>query len=353
MSLISSFESHDNLSILGRRKNGQPLLPTVTKDVADPVYLYLDGLDSIDSKKTMYRCLRQFAVFFLDPVNALPANIAWSDVSYQDIRDFLSHLKHMPYEDKQTGKTDYIELAPATQNLYLNAVRGVLKKACKISTVHPLKKVSTEVYDEIMEIKLVRGSRLVHGKALEQQSIEALVDSFDDDSSLLNIRDKAIFLVMVGCGLRVNELVSMDFPKNVDFGEGKITIIGKGNKERRIKMSEPVIDALLSYVDDVRLEQPGPLWYAMDRWNNVYSERNLSTNAVRKMLKVRSMKAGLDDVKPHDLRRSFATLLLEKGVDLLTVQSLLGHSSADTTKKYDMRDEKHKDAAVDMIWQAT
>ncbi len=141
-------------------------------------------------------------------------------------------------------------------------------------------------------------------------------------------RDKALYLLLYGCGLRIAEALSLNvgsIPLNADA----FIIRGKGNKERLVPVLPIVRRALSSYLKVyVNPEANAPLFVGArgERLNPGVVQRNV--RAIRRYLNLP------DTVTPHALRHSFATHLLQGGGDLRTVQELLGHSSLSATQRY-------------------
>jgi len=148
-------------------------------------------------------------------------------------------------------------------------------------------------------------------------------------------RDKAIFELLYGSGLRVSELVGLNI-NDIDFEFKTVRVKGKGKKERIVPLSGKSIEALTEYLTELKAQRirrtdfgnPDALFL------NKYFKR-ISTRAIRnicnKYIQNISLKTKLT---PHVLRHSFATHLLSNGADLRTVQELLGHSSISTTQIY-------------------
>ena len=119
--------------------------------------------------------------------------------------------------------------------------------------------------------------------------------------------------------------------------DGLIRVIGKGNKERLVYPDTGTQAALADWLT-VRGEFDGPLLLAIRKNGAVdYQNSRLSDQSIYKVIKKRSQQAGVSSCSPHDFRRSFATELLRRDKDLLTVQRLLGHASPKTTERYDRR----------------
>jgi site-specific recombinase XerD len=112
-------------------------------------------------------------------------------------------------------------------------------------------------------------------------------------------------------------------------------VFGKGRRWRTTQLGESAITALNSWIE-VRGTMPGSLFCSIHR-SGALQRRRLSTEAVARIVAGRAHAAGVGKLHPHDLRRAFATRLLETGVDVLVVQRSLGHRSVTTTQIYDCR----------------
>jgi site-specific recombinase XerD len=131
--------------------------------------------------------------------------------------------------------------------------------------------------------------------------------------------------LMYACGLRIEEAVSLR-PAQVDGQQRTIRIIGKGNKERIVLLSQSVLTAMRQSWTKHR----NPQWVFATRVNGDH----VLAGTVRHAFHGACAQAGLSGLVPHNLRHGFATRLLERGVELRVVQMLLGHSSIRTTEIY-------------------
>jgi integrase/recombinase XerC/integrase/recombinase XerD len=148
----------------------------------------------------------------------------------------------------------------------------------------------------------------------------------------LNLRDRALFELAYACGLRAEEIVSLDVA-DIDHDGEQLRVEGKGSKTRFVPAGEVALNAVRIYLDRGRPalrgdgEQPALF---LSR-----SGRRLGTSDVRRRLRAWTARAGVPGgVSPHALRHSFATHLLDGGADLRSIQELLGHSSISTTQVY-------------------
>lgn len=230
------------------------------------------------------------------------------------------------------------EKAPATINTYLSALKGVALESWI------LKLIDTDSYQHIKQIKSVKGSRLTKGRALDKEEISLLFSVCDRDKTATGVRDAAILSVLLGCGLRRAEAVTLDF-SDYDVREGYLKVVGKGNKERKAFLPPTTRSRLNEWIESYRGDVTGPLFTRIRRYKDlVYKE--LSSQAIYHILEERRLQAGLEKFAPHDLRRTFASLMLSNGEDLITVKDAMGHSSLATTQKYDRRgDERLRGAS--------
>lgn len=141
-------------------------------------------------------------------------------------------------------------------------------------------------------------------------------------------RDRAVFEVLYGCGLRVSELSGLNLA-DVDRAERVLRIRGKGRKERLVPYGSKAEAALEAWLE-ARRAKPGEQAVFVNHRGGRLSDR-----AMRSMVKLYSMLlAGDSSLHPHALRHAFATHLLADGADLRSIQELLGHSQLSTTQRY-------------------
>lgn len=153
-----------------------------------------------------------------------------------------------------------------------------------------------------------------------------------DTTKPLGLRNMALLELIYGSGLRVSELLSLKV-SDLHINQKYLTVIGKGNKERIVPISDMAVIALRNYLVKAREE--------LVKEKTPYLFLNLNGDVLSrvgffKVLKKLAQDAGLnpDLISPHTLRHSFATHLLENGMDLRTLQSLLGHEDISTTQIY-------------------
>ena len=286
-----------------------------------PAAVYLSGL-APKSRRTMQQALNAIAQLLTNGTcDAM--TLDWSKLRYQH----TAALRAV-FRDKY---------APNTANRMLAALRRVLQEARR------LKQISPEDYDSAVDIKRIQHTPLLHGRALSEQEISALIEVCFLDPKLTGVRDAAMISILMA-GLRRSEVVSLDY-SDFDPKTGGLKVRrAKGLRDRMTYLPTGAIAAVLDWLA-IRGDEPGPLLYPIAKANQI-TRRRLTDQAVMVVLQKRALQANVDRFSPHDFRRTFISDLLESGADLITVSRLAGHSEPSTTAKYDMRGEAAKQQAV-------
>jgi site-specific recombinase XerD len=260
----------------------------------------------------------------------------------QRIQEFLDHLasRRSPHTVRSYGSDlaqlscfldGEFELSPAKLRLYLRKHgTSPVTRARKLSTLRTfakyLKQAGHLANDptEYLEAPF-RRKRLPKALSLDQTT--ELLDQ--PEAGRTPLRDRALLELMYAAGIRASEVVGVDL-HHIDFAEGTIMITGKGDKQRVTLFGSTCRTALRDYIASERVipTEGDPLFTNKDG-------RRLTTRTVQNVVKRWARRAGLSpEVSPHTLRHSFATHLLDNGVDLKSVQQLLGHESLATTQIY-------------------
>ena len=245
---------------------------------------------------------------------------SWNDVSSADITAYLAEL----YD---------INIASTTVNRRLSAFRGFFAYMCR------------EGFCDSDPAQIVNSPRHGHKlpDVLTYPDIYKLLEQ-PDLTTNAGIRDRAMLETMYGCGLRVSELIAVKLSDILLNGE-MLRVTGKGDRTRIIPIGGCAIDAINSYLADVRsalvkdIARTGDVLFL-----SILQGRPMTRQAVWLMLKAYSVKAGVGigrSISPHTLRHSYATHLLEGGAGLREVQELLGHVSIVTTMIYTHLDISH------------
>src|SRR5215467_5156732 len=247
--------------------------------------------------------LYRFAVY-------LGPEMRWRDVDHVAIRGFLSHLH-------STGLSK-VSVARA-----LAAVRSMFKWLAREGVVqqNPARLVATPRLPK----KLPRVPTL--------EEINGLLDSQMPDNAAFPERDRAIFELLYGCGLRNSELVGIELG-DIEDANSVILILGKGKKQRYVPLEGAAAEALAAYrqVRKQMLASKG-----RNTQHLFINQRGgpLTTRSVGRIVKQIAIARGLPpDIHPHTLRHAFGTHMLSEGADLRAIQELLGHERLSTTQKY-------------------
>lgn len=225
-----------------------------------------------------------------------------------------------------------------TANQALSALRGTLKTAWRLG------QMTAEDYMRAADVANVKGDKpdQAAGRALTMGEIMALVASCNDGTPA-GARDAAMLAVAYSGGLRRAEIVALDLA-HVDLAAGVLTVHGKRNKVRTVAVWNGALAALGDWIA-VRGAAAGALFTHIGKGNRL-TARRLSTQAVYDIFASRAEAAQVNTFSPHDLRRTFAGDMLDAGVDISTVQKMMGHANVATTAGYDRRGERAKrDAA--------
>jgi integrase/recombinase XerD len=214
--------------------------------------------------------------------------------------------------------------APQTANMTLSHVRNVVR----IGFIKGL--VSERAWLGVKEAKGVRGSRAHRGRALNKDELVDLLDGCGGSTWPRGPMLRAVLLLGVGTGLRLNEICALSMS---GVREGKVFVVGKGNKENECVLDRVTAKALHDWMA-IRQELR---WSHRRVFGSPARGRVLSAGWLWRMLHELAKEADVKSFAPHDLRRTFATRMFETGFDLREVQQLMNHSSPDTTARYDKR----------------
>ncbi len=239
-----------------------------------------------------------------DPVDVRP-----EDADALAVRSFLAHLSR-----QGVGRR--------TQARALSSVRGLLRFACREGVIdeNPAAAVRTPKQPR----KLPRH--------LRPGEVENLIEAAAG-AEPLELRDRAILELLYATGLRVGELVSLDWT-DLDLEGRFLRVMGKGGKERMVPFGGLAAEALRSW-REVWAGVRGPETEDREPVFLNHGGGRLTDRSIRRILDRYARDAGVAaGVHPHTLRHTFATHLLEGGADLRSIQELLGHSSLSTTQKY-------------------
>ena len=287
------------------------------QDHDNPAQAYVDSLQSKLSQVTMTSLLNNISRI-LGFQNLLYC--PWGMLNKRAVEYVIRKLREK-------------SLSPSTINLYLNAMRQTAEYASDLEIMEPAE------LRRIKRIKQERGFRCSHGREVTSCELKKLIlTCMSTPQTNKDMRDAAIICIMRGCGLRRSEVVGLQIG-SFDPSTRTLSVVGKGNKERRLRVPKkvfPFIERWIEYRLKTHAFNEDPLFCGVHRSGGLIN-RDLTSKGIEKILKTRIKSAGVDDFSPHDLRRTFCTGLLSSGVDMSDVQKLMGHSDMKTTQRYDMR----------------
>ncbi|KAA0946108.1 MULTISPECIES: tyrosine-type recombinase/integrase [unclassified Pseudomonas] len=233
--------------------------------------------------------------------------------------------------------------APNTSSLYVNAVRGVMNEAWRMSLI------SQEHLLKMRSVKAMAGTRLSQGRNLRRTLIRELMDVCAADPRPQGLRDAAVIAILYGSGMRKSESVNLDLAQ-INFDERSLRVTGKGNKEL-IKYAPAWAFAKLEAWLAFRRAQLGEgqeddafLFNRIRRGSHITRER-ITKHAIYYIARQRGQQVGVK-IMPHDFRRSFITRVIEEH-DLSIAQKLAHHTNIQTTASYDVRDDNERRRAID------
>jgi site-specific recombinase XerD len=276
-----------------------------------------------------YLDLRMFLRFVKLMRSDMPIHTRLDDIDIKDIDlnfvgqidttevfDFLSYLANDRNPDPDSPVPDY-GISPSARARKLSAIKSFFKYLT----------VRTKQLDEnpVAELEYPKLRKSLP-KYLTMEECSKLLSSVSGQNEA---RDYAILMLFLNCGIRRSELVGLNM---TDVYEDRIRVVGKGNKERFVYFGTPCRKAIDSYME-VRKNM------ILTDNRALFGSRNgnrISVSAVHRLVEKALKQAGLDanQFSAHKLRHTAATMMLSGGVDVKTVQEVLGHENLNTTQIY-------------------
>lgn len=307
------------------------------RSIGNPALMYLATLGSDESRKTMRRVLRRIAESF-------------GNYSVDDLEPWLMLSRDNVLLVRNALQANGLSFN--TINLYLSAMKGVAKEAFLA------KIIDSEEYQAIKLTPAKKGTRSSSGRVIGVDEISALLRQTlalkhttkggQLIEKSIDKRDVALLATLYGCGPRRAEVAAI---KTKDWAPDftSLTIeAGKGNKERYIPVPPVFIPFIEVWAEHYCPLPDEPFFCSIDRWGNI-NRTQLTGGSIADIVKKRQRELGLESLSPHDFRKTLATYLLGEGEDIALVAKLLGHKSVDTTRIYDLRDNKALDAMIERV----
>jgi integrase/recombinase XerC len=283
------------------------------------------------------REVRGFAEFLTE---TLGEGAAMASVEHMHIRAYMATLMDRG-------------LTKASVARALAAIRSWFKWAAKAGLVesNPALLVSTPKLPKHLprvpsmeEVNRVLDSLSPNEKAVGTHVSESRHGAPGEEVASWPERERVIFELLYGCGIRNSELVGLDMDA-IYWSEDAIRVFGKGKKERLVPLGDAAAEAIRAYLPvrqaklesagKAKLVHDGPLLIRFRVGAQVRGNCRLTTRSVGRIVKSIALRGGLAaDVHPHTLRHAFGTHMLEEGADLRAIQEMLGHERLSTTQRY-------------------
>ncbi len=240
-----------------------------------------------------------------------------SSVTLTDVYGYMSYLSRDRAAHPKCDTTSY-GLSAASRARKVAAIRSFYKyltSKAKVLKENPMQDLDSPRLKKTLP------------KYLNMDESIELLESVDGKNS---IRDYCILTLFLNCGLRISELVNLNV---TDIRDNQLRVLGKGNKERILYLNDACQSAIDDWLEErstLALVDKNPLFITLQ------NRKRISTAAVHKLVKKHISAAGLDSTQysSHKLRHTAATLMLQNGVDVRTLQEVLGHDHLNTTQIY-------------------
>lgn len=234
--------------------------------------------------------------------------------SKKQIEDYITHL-HKNYKQKT------IKRKIASVKAFYNYL-----EESEIITENPFHKIKVKFKESITLPRIIPREEI---EQLLNHVYKSLKQSTTSDHKYI-LRDVAVIELFFATGARVYEVSNIK-EENINLNTGLIRLMGKGGKERYVQISNPsVLTVLKQYYKENKKAIKNSGFFFVNNRGNRFTEQS-----IRLMLKKYTNQAGIQrNITPHMFRHSFATYLIEEGVDVSCVQQILGHSSIKTTQIY-------------------
>lgn len=294
-------------------------LPSPARVDNHPVAVYLARL-APGSRRSASEALEIVAKILHSDFWSFP----WKDIRYQ-------HMQAIRTKLSEKYKFN-------TANKILSYTRGVLHECFRLGLM------TADEYLRAKDIPPVQGKKVISGRMIPPEEMGELF-SVIQTSNIHNTRNVAILGLLAGGGLRRSEIVSLDYDNLIN--KNSLLVTGKGNKERIVVLGPEIVLALDAWIK-VRGTEPGPLFLPITKYDKIVNRR-LTDQTVYYILEETIKKTGIKNLSPHDFRRTYISTLFDNGIDIVTVQKMVGHSSPVTTARYDRRGLEAQQKAADSL----
>jgi integrase/recombinase XerD len=290
-----------------------------------PVAAYLASL-AAGSQPTQAAALRALAAIL---GSSNPHGCPWHQMGYAHVAALRARLVE--------------RYAPATANRMLAALRGVLLASWRLGLL------TADQHAQLADVPPVRGVSTPRGRMLSRSEMGRLFKACAADGGLRGRRDAALLALGIWGGLRRAELCDLDVGDVADDAALLRVAVrcGKGSKARTVLVPGDAARLARSWQRERGAGRA--LFVAISRTGRVLYDRRLTPDAIGAILLRRCIEAGIDAATPHDLRRTYISTLLDRGVDIAVAARLAGHASTDTTYRYDRRGDDALRRAAELL----
>lgn len=340
------------------------------RDLPDFITDYIESLENNTSIRTRIAYCKDLSIYLRFLLNELKkASVGAivdltiediNDITEKDIRMFLKYLTMYTVEYISTG-------GKLVKQTYKNEEQG---KSRKIAALRSFYAYTCRVYNDNVDIinqgkmdedkipKLIDPTKYIDIKMNEKVEIKNSLNGVEIDKLVetvlgdlsgssereklfhqkLQYRNANIILLFAYTGIRVSELANLDYT-DINTEEGIFVVSRKGGDQEILYLSEEIIPYLRDYIEDrklvldVNIECKNALFISSRK-------SRLSTRQIAEIISKYSSKAGLDDITPHTLRRSFGMALYNQTKDIQLTADVLGHSTTETTRKFYAKPEE-------------
>ena len=279
-------------------------------------YLYYEEVILGKSSNTI-RSYRRDILQFMEYIDEYEEIRTFEDVEMLTIRSFIAYLNS---DERLKKKKNAKVVSKRSINRKISALRTFFKY------LQEKKVIQT---NKVMYVNMPKFEKELPN-VLSKDDLNKM-RSVINTEKITGIRDRLIIELLYSSGIRASELINLN-EYVIDFNEREMRIVGKGNKERITFFSRNAKKWLEKYIEEKKKEYKN---YSKEILITNSKGKKLTTRSLRRLISNHATEAGLQkEVTPHVFRHSFATELLNNGVDIRYLQELLGHSSISTTQVY-------------------
>jgi len=254
-----------------------------------------------------------------------------NNLSPRSIQDYAQKIGRFVWFCSKQNVIEPPAVTPAHIRLFLLSLQG----HCKPVSVHDYYGVVNRFFNWLIQEGVIEQSPLsrMHPPRIPREIIQPFTADYIErmlmlcDGSFLGCRNRAIILTFLDTGLRLSEMANIKL-SDIDFGREIIKVMGKGSRERLVRIGKETQRSLLKYLLQRSDSLPG-LWVTEER-------RPMKAGGIQTVVRRLGQRIGIKGIRcsPHTFRHTFGTSALRHGADVRDVQSLLGHSTLGMTMRY-------------------